>query len=94
MSQRIAAPTISERVRGARSKSSSLTGERVSNENPRPGHPYSSPPTRFFTKIPYCWYHGLSRPNCWRTSASVSSVGTRPANRVAGSPDGSRKKMT
>jgi len=64
-----AAPTASWMVTGSRSSSRSRTDERVTNEKPSPGQPYSSPVKMVFMNSPYCCQIGLSRPNWWRTSA-------------------------
>ena len=89
-----AAPTASWTVTGSRSRSMSRTDARVTNENPRPGQPYSSPVNVCFRNSPYCAQIGLSRPNWRRTSAISSGVGLLPANCTAGSVGGMTKKIT
>ena len=39
--------------------------------------------------LPYCAYHGWSRPSVLRIAAIDSGVGVRPARNVAGSAAGS-----
>ena len=68
-------------------------GDRVTNDSPNPGHPYSSPRKMRFTKSPYCTQNEWSRPRDWRTSSMRRSLGARPANKIAGSTGGMTKKI-
>ena len=67
--------------------------DRVLKENPKPGHPYWSPRKIRLTNRAYCTGHGWSSPNWWRTSATSSGVGCRPAKMTAGSLEGMTKKI-